>query len=401
MELAVTSPAAPEEPSRWSAPWLRHAVSAVVLLTAVGLSVGWLEPAGTGTGLTGTASAAPVLTQATDLATRADAGSSTCHDPAERQTWRVRWRRADGSVVVTGLDLRRDGQQRWSDQAGATWVLRWDLSASQLAATGASRINHRRGTLALLAQHPVPVGLSPRFVSPDGACTVYLAAFGNGVVGWPQVAVIGDSLVAQLRDARSSARHRQGLLQTGLNAGVRPRRVEVVGQSGRRWTPVPDGTGGQLQADHMLLDEIRGLRGVRAQVLALGTNDAGWVALAHSEAEFDARLDWVLQHLAPLLDEVALTRQCTVLLTAADAPASYLGSRPESFARAMRQINAYLRQRADRSSADGLRLWDWARQAAGHHTGSSRSWFGTDTIHLNQDGRVAYAASLAQAAGTC
>ena len=28
---------------------------------------------------------------------------------------------------------------------------------SQLAATGASRINHRRGTLALLAQHPVPV----------------------------------------------------------------------------------------------------------------------------------------------------------------------------------------------------------------------------------------------------
>jgi lysophospholipase L1-like esterase len=395
------TPCASEQPGRWVAPWVRHAVSTVVFVTAVGLTVGWLQSGLGGhpgaTGLAGTAIAA----QTTDLGTRAGAGSSTCHDPDGEQSWRVRWRSTGSELSATGFDLRPDGAQQWSDRGAATWALRWDLTAAQLAGSGTSRINERRGTLAQLSRTPIPPGLSPRFVTPDGACTVYVAAFGNGSSQWPEVAVLGDSLVGQLRDARNSGAFRQGLVQGELNRAARPRRVEVVGQGGRRWTPVPDGTSGQLQADHLLLDEIRGLRGVPAQVLALGTNDAGWVALAPDEREFGVRLDWVLEHLPPVLDELARSGQCAVVVTAADEPARYLGSDPDRFARAAHRINDHLRQRAQRSDQDSLRLWDWARQAAEHHTDAAEPWFGSDTIHLNQPGRHAYADNLTRAAGAC
>jgi lysophospholipase L1-like esterase len=238
------------------------------------------------------------------------------------------------------------------------------------------------------------------FVTPDGACTVYLAPFVTAAVETRNsVAVIGDSLVAQLYASEDGTATGSGWLLNRLTAAGS--RAEIAGQGGRRWTIKPNIESGLAGADMSMLDEIRGLREARSMVIALGTNDAGWVALAENQEQYELRLAWVLLHLAPILDELRDHGHCTVLTTMATRNRTYLNAAPGQFEAAATRINDYLRQRADVDPNDRLRLWDWAAKANGHGTSDPQPWFGADTIHLNQVGHAPYADELTAAAALC
>lgn len=343
-----------------------------------------------------------------------EAGVSTCLDPIGRRQWRVTWRATQGAsgmtVVPTGFAERPAVAQRsagadaaapvpnggWTSRDADAWALGWVIPS--VTATDWARRVEVRGNLAVLGRRQTPLAYSPRYVSPDGSCTVFIDPFADGPPAGPTVAVIGDSLVWQLLQA-TRATAPLGLLPRALEN--RDRRFEVVGQPGRRWTIFPDTTPGLDQADGTLLDEIRGLRGAHAQVIALGTNDAGWVALSTSDQMYQLRLAWVILHLAPIIDEIRSSGQCTVLVTAGDRDESYLGSQVDRFSQAMQDINDYLRRRAEADPNDDLHLWDWAEHVAGHHVGARDSWYAADTIHLNARGRVAYADELTQASALC
>jgi lysophospholipase L1-like esterase len=238
-------------------------------------------------------------------------------------------------------------------------------------------------------------------VTPDGACTVYVAPFGPGAAGPGSVAVIGDSLTGQLARSDGQMPPRAGPL---ANLGVLARRLqaagyrtEIDGQSGRRWIRVPSTADAITQADESMLDELRGLRAAGSVVVALGTNDAGWAALAPTPAQYQLRMALVLGQLNAILDELREHGHCTVLVTAASQDKTYYGSIGARFDDAAGRIDALLRQRA----TGRLRLWDWAAQANPHGHDDAVAWFGNDTIHLNPVGVQAYAAALAQAAGRC
>jgi hypothetical protein len=196
--------------------------------------------------------------------------------------------------------------------------------------------------------------------------------------------------------------HPQGPLDVRLASGLSRARVEVIGQSGRRWTPVDAAPGPLERADSTLLDEIRGLRAAGGQVVALGTNDASWISRASADAERDRRRAWVLGRLAEAIDELDGSGVCTVLVTAAGEQGTTYGhGDPETFSDGLRAVNDYLRVRAGSDPDDGLVLWEWSREAATHHTNDAEPWFGPDTVHLNSAGQRAYADSLARAALRC
>jgi lysophospholipase L1-like esterase len=136
-------------------------------------------------------------------------------------------------------------------------------------------------------------------------------------------------------------------------------------------------------------------------VIALGTNDAGWITLAANHQQHEQRLTWVLAHLAAQLDELQATRQCTVLVTAADRNKIHHGAPAERFQAAAGAINGYLRQRAATDPRDSLKLWDWALAADQHSVRDPESWFKADTIHLNPVGVSVYADALTRAAALC
>jgi lysophospholipase L1-like esterase len=143
------------------------------------------------------------------------------------------------------------------------------------------------------------------------------------------------------------------------------------------------------------------LREARSVVIALGTNDAGWVALAPNQEQYELRLAWVLMHLAPILDELRDHGHCTVLTTMATRNKIYIRTLPGRFDAAATRINEYLRERADADPNDRLRLWDWGAHADGHGTTDPQPWFGSDTIHLNHAGHGPYADELTSAAALC
>jgi lysophospholipase L1-like esterase len=329
-------------------------------------------------------------------------GDSTCTDPAGGREWRVSWRTAASPMGVvltpTAFASRPTGDGTWTDEGAGTWELRWSLVPSPSPEFGTLLPEKTlRGTLPLLTAARTPVRFSPRFVSPDGSCTVFAAPYGTGDAGARRVAIIGDSLVGQLGpDADMNA---PPLVATPLLE--RGQRVEVNGQGGRRWTDQPDAAPGLERANFVMTDEIRGLRGAEVQVIALGTNDAGWVTLAKDQQEYELRLAWVLLHLDPLLDELAASGQCTVLVTAEDRKVSYIGRDEAQFTRAAGEVNDLLRKRAAEDPDDNLRLQDWAATSAGHHTGDPEPWYLADTVHLNAAGRHRYAQELATAAGLC
>lgn len=257
------------------------------------------------------------------------------------------------------------------------------------------------GTLADLALIPQRVGQSPRYVTPDGSCTVYLRPFAAGT-GWhsTSVAVLGDSLLAQVDKpvAMSAGAAGHGLVMGRLTTD---HRVEIDAQPGRRWTAKPGGASPLEQADDTMLDELRGLREAQAVVAALGTNDAGWIAESPDEQTYELRLAWVLFHLGQILDELVSHGHCTVLTTIATRHKSYAGTAPGRFDRAAVRINELLRQRATNNPDDGLRLLDWGARADPHGTSDPQPWYGGDTIHLNGVGLPVYADALAAGAALC
>ncbi len=369
-------------------------------------------------------------------------GDALCSDPQDGTQWRVRWRAAGETrtpsaqtvreqasavrIVPTAFDSRpmpgvvagavpvsttrsggSGGSQRaapadrggWASRYQDSWSLRWTPAGSEALSRQSADAFQKQGTLDALAAVPVTAGQSPRFVTPDGGCTVFLTPFMSGQPGGRTVAVLGDSLVAQLYASLDGLGTSEGALQEQLEAnGFRP---EINGQAGRRWTALPGTVPGISQANADMADEIRGLREAQSVVVALGVNDAGWVALAPDRQTYELRIAWVLLHLAPVIDELRDRGHCTVLVTMSDGNQSYLGSAPGMYQRAAAQINAYLTQRASEDPHDRLKLWDWNSATSGHHTTDPAPWFGRDTIHLNTEGQIAYAQELAQASELC
>jgi lysophospholipase L1-like esterase len=330
-------------------------------------------------------------------------GASTCTDPENRREWRVQWRTdASGIGVVvtpTGFASRPLGGE-WADEGTKTWQLRWNLPALVDRRFGTLMPEKSvNGDILRLTTERIPARLSPRYVTPDGTCSVFATPYTWGGLSRPQVSVIGDSLVAQLGPDAEDLEGPSLVTERLLAAG---RSVEVNGQGGRRWTRPPEAQAGDVSwGDTALIDEIRGLRGGTAQVIALGTNDAGWVSMAANRQDFDLRLAWVLVQLTAILDEVEASGQCTVLVTAEDRKVSYLGNDEARFAEAAQELNDALRERAGKSPDDDVHVSDWAAASADHHTGDDDPWFGEDTIHLNGTGRAEYADHLARAAAAC
>lgn len=387
-------------------------------------------------------------------------GIATCTDPVAGRQWRVSWRAVEGwadataastvaaELLPTGFAVRAvpgsDARPLpfgvalpggWVSQDAATWRLRWRPTPAQRQSDPPDAKYQRDGSLAKLTSLTLAAENSPRFVTPDGGCTVYLSPFFSGTstaipagvnpgggsastisstgsaaglgsagstAGWTSsgsgpVAVIGDSLLEQLYAPDDGSL--TGALERRLSA--LGRQSEIAGQPGRRWTPFPGGSPDPAQADPTMLDEIRGLHSARAMVIALGTNDAGWITLSANHRQHEQRLNWVLSHLAAELDELRAAGQCTVLVTAADRNKIHHGAPPERFQKAAVQIDTYLRQRAAADPHDGLKLYDWALTADQHSRRDPVSWFKADTIHLNPAGIPAYADALTRAAALC
>jgi lysophospholipase L1-like esterase len=294
--------------------------------------------------------------------------------------------------------LHRLQGSTWIDESSSTWQLRWELAPPELVGlVGAYHVLD--GNLATLTTQPVATYLSPNVVVPDGSCVVYLYAFFQEGSG-PKVAVLGDSLVESLRDKDFNQTFPQGFVQGAL--ALFGRRTEVEGQGGKRWSP-EEGLTGRPKAESYMLDELRGLRttsgGLRTIVIALGANDASWVAVASGSTEQQRRLDYVLNKMTEMLNEIATYGVCTVVVT----PVDTLVSRgdPWIYAWASQAIGNYLRWVAGGSSTDWLRVEDWAAESRDHHTWNSEVWFISDNLHLNDLGRQKYTATLARAGSSC
>ena len=327
-------------------------------------------------------------------------GTSSCTDPVGHREWRVSWRTSASSIGVvltpTAFESRATGASAWTDERAQGWELRWTGSTIVSPKFG-PLVSEKtlRGPFTVLAGQRIPTRLSPRYVTPDGACTVFATPYGAGPANEREVAVIGDSLVSQLGPVPGP--EGPTLLATGMPGD----RVEVNAQGGRRWTQIPDAQPGLDAANLVMTDEIRGLRGATSQVVALGANDIGWVSQAPDRQQFEVREAWVVLHLAPLLDEIEASGQCTVVLTAQDRKVTYLQGNEAWYAEAATEVNDLMRRRAAEDADDDLRIWDWGAISADHHTGDADSWFGEDTVHLNAEGRRRYAEELAKAAALC
>jgi lysophospholipase L1-like esterase len=370
-------------------------------------------------------------------------GSAECTDPQDGIQWRVGWKATGDTSAPTAASMRQQanavrivptafdsrtlpghvatgsgansapsgmprggaaattapGSNGWVSRDDESWNLRWTPTDSEALSRQSADAYQKQGTLHDLAMVEVTAGESPRFVTPDGSCTVFVTPFMSGQPDGQTVAVLGDSLVAQLYASLDGAGSSEGALRQQLEAdGFRP---EINGQAGRRWTALPGTAPGIAQANADMVDEIRGLREAQSVVVALGVNDAGWVALSPDQQTYELRIAWVLLHLAPVIDELRDRGHCTVLVTMSDGDQSYLGSAEGLYQRAASRINAYLMQRASEDPDDRLKLWDWGSQTGGHHTTDPSPWFGRDTIHLNTEGQIAYAHELAKASELC
>jgi lysophospholipase L1-like esterase len=331
---------------------------------------------------------------------QAAGGSTSCTEGGV--TWRADYTVADSVfgplLTVTGLK-RIDGAGQ-TDASGMTWELRYDNTPGEFppqAAAGPPPFHAVRGPLSTIAGTPVATYLSPRLVTPDGACTVYAAPFGNHTSGpgWPRVAVLGDSLLQQLNDSNFNQSAIQGYLEGNLNSiGVL---TEVEGQGGRRWTD--DGSTGLAKADSYLLDEYRGLleHDPDGFVVALGANDALFVATGASQADRDSRLSQVQTKLRQVLGEMRSRAGCLVAITAPEHPNVYSAN----YAAAAKSINDTVRAAAAESTTDSLELVDFADQARTHRNTDPAPWFGGDNLHLAGAGLLVYTATIVQAARRC
>jgi len=331
-------------------------------------------------------------------------GTATCVDPSTNTTWRVDWSsRATiyGQLAKPTAFYKRVGTGAWTSANSSTWAMRWDNTPNVWAGAWVNPFVEVLGTASQLASTEAAVYLSPRWVSPDGGCDAYAFPFANGSSTWPKIAVVGDSLTQQLNDPTYNATYLQGFVQGNLNANGR--RAEVEGQGGRRWTADLNQSG-LGRANSTLLDEIRGLRAAapRGIVVALGANDAGWVASGTTDAIRQSRLSGVLSQLTTIVNELGTYGICVVSVTGPESLANYYGvSSPWYYAWAAQQINNWLRYVAAVNPNDWFRLRDFAAESANHHTVHPDNWFLGDNLHLNDAGKLHYTSSLVSAGLMC
>ncbi|HZR79993.1 MAG TPA: SGNH/GDSL hydrolase family protein [Candidatus Binatia bacterium] len=358
-------------------------------------------------------SAALALAGALVWGSAAGAATVTCTNPVNSTQWRVTWTTSSSPIgplaTVTALETRASGATTWSSAASSTWELRWDNAPGDWG-DFVPAFHSVRGPLSTIDDNSVVTYLSPRLVAPDGSCDAYLYPFAQGQSTWDKVLVVGDSLTQQLNDPSYNQTYLQGYVQGNLNA--HNLRAEVEGQGGRRWTP--RGTGALNVADSYLLDEMRGLRAtgnLRAIVVALGANDAGWVACGPIDANFHcqsgtdadraARLQGVFDALTAIFQEIDGWGVCVVAVTAPDNLANYIDANPWHYANAAQSINNWLRYVAGLSSTDWFRVRDFAALSWDHHTWNADSWFIDDNLHLNGAGKLVYTSEIVNAALSC
>ncbi|MEU5881159.1 SGNH/GDSL hydrolase family protein [Spirillospora sp. NPDC047279] len=336
-------------------------------------------------------------------AANAATGSAACTEGGV--TWRADYSTADspyGTLVrVTGL--KRIDASGETDAGTRDWELRWENVPGDWPAPGDSSLlgPHRMltGNLTRLTAQPVAIYLSPRLVAPDGSCQVYVAPFANrrGTATSPRVPVLGDSLLQSLNDNAYNQNAIQGYVEGNLNdAGIR---TEVEGQGGRRWTPNRDTTG-LARADTYLLDEFRGLLAHDADgfVVALGANDALYVATAPSDAERATRLAEVRNALIGIVQEMSARTGCLVAVTAPEHANVYS---PAHYAAAALELNNVLRWIAAANATDAFELVDFGARAGTHRRDDAAPWFSSDDLHLNMTGRLVYTATMTEAALRC
>lgn len=327
-------------------------------------------------------------------------------------TWRVDytyWGDTDYGPLVKVDGLKQVQAGGVTDAAALTWEWRLDnLAAQWPPATLAWAVTPFRFT-----RGPRQTGTSsqwfgvewqsfrysPRVVTPDGGCQVYLSPFPNTQAqpSWPAVAVLGDSLLQSLNDSTFNQTYDQGFVEAHLNA--QQVRAEVEGQGGRRWTP--SGAPGLARADSYLLDEFRGLatHGPAGFVVALGANDALGLALVADPTQRDAARQVVHDDLIATVAEMAAD-DCVVAVTTVEHPlGAYVD--PQTYATEASAINDVLRFLAAIDPDDGFAVYDFAAPAALHQYGSADPWFGADNLHLNDVGRLVYTDAMWQAADQC
>ncbi|TDB97539.1 SGNH/GDSL hydrolase family protein [Actinomadura sp. 7K534] len=355
--------------------------------------------AAVGAALLGVMAAAPP-------AASAATGTATCQAPGV--AWRVDYQTQNsvyGPVLTaTALQRRTLPGGSWTDASTETWELRRDDLPSETP----GGFTQEPGDLSTLQGIPVVTYLSPRFVAPDGACTVYTHPFSNGSANQPKVVAAGDSLTASLNDATYNQTHIQGYIEGNFNAaGIR---AEVEGQSGKYWLAPPDSHGqprtGIDKAGYELLDEVRGLLAHDPDgfVLALGANDAGQVAWISDAAERQTRINAAKAAIGQYVSELTAAGKCVVLITPPDNLAHYWGSDPWLYAWSAQQLTHEMRSLANASATDLVKLQDFAEHSWDHHSympNNPQVWFGSDDIHLNAVGRLAYTSEFAQAAEQC
>ncbi|WP_165966976.1 SGNH/GDSL hydrolase family protein [Actinomadura sp. 7K507] len=334
-------------------------------------------------------------------------GTATCQGPGV--AWQVDYQTQDSAygpvLTATAFQRRTLPGGPWTDASAETWELRRDDLPSE---TPGGFTEVESGDLSTLQGIPVATYLSPRFVAPDGACTVYTHPFSNGSASQPKVVAVGDSLTASLNDATYNQTHLQGYIEGNFNtAGIR---AEVEGQSGKYWLAPPDSGGlprtGADKANYELRDEVRGLLAHDPDgfVIALGANDAGQVAWIADAGERQDRIDAAKAAIGQYVSELTAAGKCVVLITPPDNLAHYWGSDPWLYAWSAQQLTQEMRSLANASATDLVKLQDFAELSWNHHSyspGDPQVWFGSDDIHLNQVGRVVYTGEFTQAAQQC
>ena len=359
----------------------------------------------------GAVAAAPAAPAAPTAPAAPQALSRSC--TVDGVTWRVDytlWADSGFGPLLKVDDMDRIEGGVETEAVGLTWEWRLDLLPAQWPPAGTNPWLFLRA-----ARGPLKAGsatqwfgaewqsfqYSPRLVTPDGTCQIYLMPFANkqAQATWPAVAVLGDSLLQSLNDSTANLTHAQGFVEAHFNThGVR---AEVEGQGGRSWTTTTPA--GLPRADSYLLDEFRGLadHDPAGIVVALGANDAIGLAMKPADQRAAARTV-VHDDLIAQLVEMAASSDCVVAVTAVEHPIN-LGAivSGADYATEATGINNILRFMAAIDPTDALHVQEFATQAALHQYGGAGSWFGTDNLHLNDTGRIVYTDTMWQAADKC
>ena len=311
------------------------------------------------------------------------AGSASCTEAGV--TWRADYTIAPSIYgdLLTVTGLRRIANGSDTDAGGLTWELRFDNVPGAYPPAGSNPPSYERvrGTLTTV-KRPTAVYLSPRLLTPDGLCVIYTLPFGGPVGVSPKVAVLGDDLLHQLNDSNFNATAIQGYVEGNLTKlGVK---TEVEGVMGRRWTDNSDLRG-------LLEHDPQGF------VVALGMNDALYIAAGATQAERDARANEVYANLSTFAGEMSQRGGCVVAVTAPENASS----RDPDYADAARKINDWIRFTTASNATDAWELSDFGLLARTHGAGSAEPWFTADNLTLNAGGKLLYTITLVKAATRC